>query len=87
MKKFEELQYGDIIQWKMFPLYTLLIVSFTVGTDEPIFQELHLEKYWEDDVSVQSSYKVILRPLDKSFAKESFYVMDFKTMYNNQFKF
>ncbi len=43
MKKFEELQYGDIIQWKMFPLYTLLIVSFTVGTDEPIFQDVVLE--------------------------------------------
>ena len=84
MKNFKDLQYGDIILWKVYPLNTVLDISFTSSTDESSIQDCKIEKYWKDDISVQTSHKLKIVPLDTKYAKESYYVSDFKTMYNNE---
>jgi hypothetical protein len=82
MKPFEKLEYGDIVLIPYYPLKTILGISFTDSNNESYIQECVIEKYWESDVSIQTSHKVILTPLDKEFASEKLYVMDFKTIYS-----
>lgn len=83
MKNFKDLQYEDIIQWKVLPLNTVLGVSFTSSTDKSSIQDCKIEKYQKNDISVQTSHKLKIVPLDTKYAKENYYVSDFKSIYNN----
>lgn len=82
MKTFEELKYGDIIIMNVSKLNYILGIAFTSTSDEQVLKKCKIEKYWEKDVSVQNSFKIKIVPLDNNYASDTYYVMDFKRIYN-----
>jgi hypothetical protein len=59
------------------PLHGCGFIAFTSSSDEPVVTECEID---ESRYAVADDYKITLRPLDRKFASESFYIMDLASL-------
>lgn len=67
--------------FEAYPLETFMGIGITCSADERVVKEAKVE---QTRYKVSAGYKITLVPIDKDFAHESFYQMDFISLCREQ---